>query len=159
MQTEVESAYAPGVEEKPRWAAEPLTLDDLKLLAELFYLPYEHGPTARTMLQELHWLKAHSPEEVGLPFRRGLRQQVRAPSRLLFPGGRVALQSAALRPDVRGGGADVQPPVQRAQPQRGLRPLQLRVRHQEWGLSGPGLREDARWERAPGRSSNVPGFC
>ncbi|CAG10789.1 unnamed protein product, partial [Tetraodon nigroviridis] len=75
MQTEVESAYAPGVEEKPRWAAEPLTLDDLKLLAELFYLPYEHGPTARTMLQELHWLKAHSPEEVGLPFRRGLRQQ------------------------------------------------------------------------------------
>lgn len=62
MQTDMgESSYVPGPEENPLYTAEPLTLDDLKLLSDLFYLPYEHGPTARTMLQELDWLKNHSP--------------------------------------------------------------------------------------------------
>ncbi|XP_070712533.1 protein O-GlcNAcase isoform X2 [Pempheris klunzingeri] len=61
MQTDMgESAYEPGPEENPLYTAEPLTLGDLKLLSDLFYLPYEHGPTARTMLQELDWLKNHS---------------------------------------------------------------------------------------------------
>ncbi|XP_026159868.1 protein O-GlcNAcase isoform X2 [Mastacembelus armatus] len=61
MQTDMgESSYVPGPEENPLYTAEPLTLDDLKLLSDLFYLPYEHGPTARTMLQELDWLKNHS---------------------------------------------------------------------------------------------------
>ncbi|XP_070769952.1 protein O-GlcNAcase [Enoplosus armatus] len=60
MQTDMgESSYVPGPGENPLYTAEPLTLDDLKLLSELFYLPYEHGPTARTMLQELDWLKNH----------------------------------------------------------------------------------------------------
>lgn len=61
MQTDIgEASYVPGPDENPVYTAEPLTLDDLKLLSELFYLPYEHGPTARTMLQELDWLKNHS---------------------------------------------------------------------------------------------------
>lgn len=61
MQTDFgEAAYVPGPDENPLYTAEPLTLDDLKLVSELFYLPYEHGPTARTMLQELDWLKNHS---------------------------------------------------------------------------------------------------
>lgn len=61
MQTDMaEGPYVPGAEENPLYTAEPLTLDDLTLLSELFYLPYEHGPTARTMLQELDWLKNHS---------------------------------------------------------------------------------------------------
>lgn len=61
MQTDMaESPYVPGAEENPLYTAEPLTLDDLTLLSELFYLPYEHGPTARAMLQELDWLKNHS---------------------------------------------------------------------------------------------------
>lgn len=61
MQTDFgEAAYVPGPDENPLYTAEPLTLDDLKLLSDLFYLPYEHGPTARTMLQELDWLKHHS---------------------------------------------------------------------------------------------------
>ncbi|KAF7661167.1 hypothetical protein LDENG_00267780 [Lucifuga dentata] len=60
MQTDMgESSYNPGPGENPLYTAEPLTLDDLKLLSDLFYLPYEHGPTARTMLQELDWLKNH----------------------------------------------------------------------------------------------------
>ncbi|KAM9314699.1 protein O-GlcNAcase isoform 2-T2 [Pholidichthys leucotaenia] len=61
MQTDLgESAYVPGPDETPLYTAEPLTLDDLKLLSNLFYLPYEHGQTARAMLQELDWLKNHS---------------------------------------------------------------------------------------------------
>nr|XP_019939226.1 PREDICTED: protein O-GlcNAcase-like isoform X1 [Paralichthys olivaceus] len=57
MQTDMgESSYVPGPGENPLYTAEPLTLDDLKLLSDLFYLPYEHGSTARTMLQELDWL-------------------------------------------------------------------------------------------------------
>ncbi|KAM8879881.1 protein O-GlcNAcase isoform 1-T1 [Spinachia spinachia] len=54
------SSYVPGLEENPLYTAEPLTLDDLRLLTDLFHLPYEYGPTARTMLQELDWLKKHS---------------------------------------------------------------------------------------------------
>lgn len=61
MQTDVgEGSYVPGPQENPLYTAEPLTLEDLKLLSDLFYLPYEHGPTARTMLQELDWLKNNS---------------------------------------------------------------------------------------------------
>ncbi|KAF3687316.1 Protein O-GlcNAcase [Channa argus] len=61
MQTDIgESSYVPGSDENPLYTAEPLTIDDLKLLSDLFYLPYEHGPTARAMLQELDWLKNNS---------------------------------------------------------------------------------------------------
>uniref|UniRef100_A0AAY3ZUN6 protein O-GlcNAcase n=1 Tax=Denticeps clupeoides TaxID=299321 RepID=A0AAY3ZUN6_9TELE len=58
MQTD--PGYIPGPRENPLYTAEPLTLDDLMLLSQLFYLPYEHGPTAITMLQELNWLKSNS---------------------------------------------------------------------------------------------------
>lgn len=61
MQTDMgENSYVPEPTENPLYTAEALTLNDLKLLSDLFYLPYEHGPTARTMLQELDWLKSHS---------------------------------------------------------------------------------------------------
>lgn len=61
MQTDTAgSPYVPGADENPLHTAEPLTLDDLTLLSDLFHLPYEHGPTARTMLRELDWLKSHS---------------------------------------------------------------------------------------------------
>ncbi|KAL1263171.1 hypothetical protein QQF64_005910, partial [Cirrhinus molitorella] len=52
--------FVPGPNEKPLFTAEPLTLDDLTLLAELFYLPYEHGPKAVQMLKEFNWLRANS---------------------------------------------------------------------------------------------------
>lgn len=58
MQTD-ESPYVPGLRENPLYTAEPLTLDDLKLLSDLFYLPYEYGTTAKSMLEELNWLKHH----------------------------------------------------------------------------------------------------
>ncbi|XP_037546165.1 protein O-GlcNAcase [Nematolebias whitei] len=60
MQTDVdENPYIPGPGENPLYTAEPLTLDDLMLLSDLFYLPYEYGSTARNMLEELNWLKNH----------------------------------------------------------------------------------------------------
>ncbi|KAM9726656.1 protein O-GlcNAcase isoform 2-T2 [Menidia menidia] len=52
--------FVPGPDEKPLFMAEPLTLEDLCLLAELFYLPYEHGPKAMQMLKEFNWLRANS---------------------------------------------------------------------------------------------------
>ncbi|CAL8269458.1 unnamed protein product [Gadus morhua 'NCC'] len=59
MQTDV-GVYVPGPGDHPLYTAEPLTLADLNLLSELFYLPYEYGPRARSMLQQLDWLRAHS---------------------------------------------------------------------------------------------------
>ncbi|KAK6482306.1 protein O-GlcNAcase-like isoform X2 [Huso huso] len=52
--------FVPGPNEKPLYSAEVLTLEDLTLLAELFYLPYEHGPKAVQMLKEFNWLRANS---------------------------------------------------------------------------------------------------
>lgn len=52
--------FVPGPDEKPLYTAEALTLDDLSLLAELFYLPYEHGPKAVQMLKEFNWLRANT---------------------------------------------------------------------------------------------------
>ncbi|XP_067286968.1 protein O-GlcNAcase isoform X2 [Pseudorasbora parva] len=56
MQTD---GYVPGPKENQLYTAEPLELSDLRLLAELFYLPYEHGPAGLIMLQDLHWLRSH----------------------------------------------------------------------------------------------------
>ncbi|CAM4976801.1 unnamed protein product [Rotaria socialis] len=34
-----------------------LTLEDIRLLVELFYLPYEHGPNAQQMFIDFYWLR------------------------------------------------------------------------------------------------------
>ncbi|XP_042317026.1 protein O-GlcNAcase isoform X2 [Sceloporus undulatus] len=52
--------FVPGPHEKPLYAVEPVTLEDLQLLADLFYLPYEHGPKGVQMLREFQWLRANS---------------------------------------------------------------------------------------------------
>ncbi|XP_042289986.1 protein O-GlcNAcase isoform X4 [Thunnus albacares] len=55
-----QDVFVPRPDEKPLFTAEPLSLEDLSLLAELFYLPYEHGPKAMQMLKEFNWLRANS---------------------------------------------------------------------------------------------------
>ncbi|XP_010868594.1 protein O-GlcNAcase [Esox lucius] len=63
MQTDEQlkqDVFIPGPNEKALFTAEPLSLDDLTLLAELFYLPYEYGPKAMHMLKEFNWLRANS---------------------------------------------------------------------------------------------------
>ncbi|XP_036392209.1 protein O-GlcNAcase-like isoform X1 [Megalops cyprinoides] len=63
MQTDEQAGwepYAPGPQDRPLYTAEALTLDDLTLMADLFYLPYEHGPRAVRMLQELHWVRTNA---------------------------------------------------------------------------------------------------
>uniref|UniRef100_A0A4W3IWP6 protein O-GlcNAcase n=1 Tax=Callorhinchus milii TaxID=7868 RepID=A0A4W3IWP6_CALMI len=52
--------YVPGPNEKPLYAVEAVTMEDLSLLAEMFYLPYEHGPKAVQILREFQWLRANS---------------------------------------------------------------------------------------------------
>ncbi|XP_062430545.1 protein O-GlcNAcase-like [Rhea pennata] len=39
----------------------PLMLEEAQMLVELFYLPYEHGPQARCLLEHLQWLQANHP--------------------------------------------------------------------------------------------------
>lgn len=34
-----------------------LTIDDIRLLVEFFYLPFQHGPNAQQMLIDFHWLR------------------------------------------------------------------------------------------------------
>nr|CAG4638272.1 EOG090X01OH [Cyclestheria hislopi] len=43
-----------------------LTMEDLYLLSDLFYLPFEHGPQGMQLLQEFSWLKAHAHLVAGL---------------------------------------------------------------------------------------------
>uniref|UniRef100_A0A8D0H4A6 Protein O-GlcNAcase n=1 Tax=Sphenodon punctatus TaxID=8508 RepID=A0A8D0H4A6_SPHPU len=63
MQTDEQNnkeQFVPGPAEKPLYTVEPVTLEDLQLLADLFYLPYEHGPKGAQMLREFQWLRANS---------------------------------------------------------------------------------------------------
>jgi protein O-GlcNAcase/histone acetyltransferase len=43
-----------------------LTLDDIRLLVELFYLPYQNGPNAQQMFSNFYWLRFnyHSQQNV-----------------------------------------------------------------------------------------------
>ncbi|GAB0187837.1 protein O-GlcNAcase-like [Grus japonensis] len=38
----------------------PLTLGEVRMLVELFYLPYHHGPQAQQLLEHFRWLRANS---------------------------------------------------------------------------------------------------
>lgn len=53
MQTESSSE----IDEESR--CNQLTVEDLQLLVDLFYMPFEHGPHALQFLNEFHWLKAN----------------------------------------------------------------------------------------------------
>lgn len=55
-----QDVFVPGPNEKTLFTVDPPLLEDLCLLAELFYLPYEHGPKAMQMLKEFNWLRANS---------------------------------------------------------------------------------------------------
>lgn len=37
-----------------------LMMEDLSLLCDLFYLPFEHGSQGLQILQEFHWLKTNA---------------------------------------------------------------------------------------------------
>lgn len=46
----------------------PLTVEEARMLVELFYLPYHHGPQAQHLLEDLRWLRANGPS-MGVPSR------------------------------------------------------------------------------------------
>lgn len=78
----------PGPDGTALFTAEPLTIEDLTLLAELFYLPYEHGNKAVQMLREFNWLRANS-SVVSVNCKRKETEKVRR-----FVGGRDGKVSA-----------------------------------------------------------------
>ncbi|XP_069712793.1 protein O-GlcNAcase-like isoform X1 [Phaenicophaeus curvirostris] len=53
-------------EEAESIPAAPLTLGEVRMLVELFYLPYHHGPQAQHLLEHFRWLRANSLT-VGVP--------------------------------------------------------------------------------------------
>ena len=59
----VDSAEEMQTESSPEFDEEnrinQLTVEDISLLVDLFYLPFEHGPHALHFLNEFHWLKAN----------------------------------------------------------------------------------------------------
>ncbi|CAF1059131.1 unnamed protein product, partial [Didymodactylos carnosus] len=60
-----------------------LTIDDLRLLVDLFYLPYEHGQIAIQLLQEFHWLKVDKPSQLHTNTRQNSTKTEEWRSRLL----------------------------------------------------------------------------
>ncbi|KFU85590.1 Bifunctional protein NCOAT, partial [Chaetura pelagica] len=46
----------------------PLTLEEVRMLVELFYLPYHHGPQAQHLLEQFRWLEVWGPcVQLGVP--------------------------------------------------------------------------------------------
>lgn len=45
---------------RPRDVAKEITEEDLALLCDLFYLPFEHGAQGISVLQEFNWLKSNA---------------------------------------------------------------------------------------------------
>ncbi|XP_078588482.1 protein O-GlcNAcase-like isoform X1 [Branchiostoma floridae x Branchiostoma japonicum] len=44
----------------PLYTAQPVTYDDLAMLVDLFFLPFEHGPFGVHLIEEFIWLKTNS---------------------------------------------------------------------------------------------------
>ncbi|KAK9501522.1 hypothetical protein O3M35_012229 [Rhynocoris fuscipes] len=50
----------PANTEMSDWNGEQLTTEDITLLCDLFYLPFEHGTQGIQLLQEFHWLHTNA---------------------------------------------------------------------------------------------------
>ena len=55
-----------------------LTVEDLHLLCDLFYLPYDHGTQGIHLLNEFQWLKENANVVVGTS-QQDLKPEVRFP--------------------------------------------------------------------------------
>ena len=51
------------IEQKDKPAMTPLSADDLLLLVDLFYLPYNHGQKAKQIIADFKWLKFNAIKE------------------------------------------------------------------------------------------------
>ena len=54
-----------------------LTVEDLHLLCDLFYLPYEHGSQGLQLLNEFQWLKTNASAIVGISNKDKTKPEVR----------------------------------------------------------------------------------
>lgn len=53
-----------------RFDEKDITAEDLQLLCDLFYLPFEHGARALQIVNEFHWLKTNATVLVS-SYKRG----------------------------------------------------------------------------------------
>lgn len=61
------------LKEKP--AMTPLSVEDLLLLVDLFYLPYNHGQKAKQIISDFKWLKFNAIKEDSQEFMELTEQE------------------------------------------------------------------------------------
>lgn len=61
------------LKEKP--ALTPLSVEDLLLLVDLFYLPYNHGQKAKQIITDFKWLKFNAIKEDSQDFMELTEQE------------------------------------------------------------------------------------
>lgn len=62
-------------EMKQKPAPTPLSTDDLLLLVDLFYLPYNHGQQAKQIVSDFKWLKFNAIKEDSQEFMELTEQE------------------------------------------------------------------------------------
>ena len=63
------------IELKEKPALSPLSADDLLLLVDLFYLPYNHGQKAKQIIADFKWLKFNAIKEESQEFMELTEQE------------------------------------------------------------------------------------
>ena len=63
------------IELKEKPATTPLSADDLLLLVDLFYLPYNHGQKAKQIISDFKWLKFNAIKEDSQEFMELTEQE------------------------------------------------------------------------------------
>lgn len=72
------------IELKEKPAATPLSADDLLLLVDLFYLPYNHGQKAKQIITDFKWLKFNAIKEDSQEFMELTEQEQKTKVKKLY---------------------------------------------------------------------------
>ena len=67
---------------KEKAVLSPLSVEDLLLLVDLFYLPYNHGQKAKQIIADFKWLKFNAIKEDSQEFMELTEQEQK--SKVLF---------------------------------------------------------------------------
>ena len=77
------------IELKEKPATTPLNADDLLLLVDLFYLPYNHGQKAKQIITDFKWLKFNAIKEDSQEFMELTEQEQKTKVKKLYMHGEL----------------------------------------------------------------------
>jgi protein O-GlcNAcase/histone acetyltransferase len=75
--SQVETVSQDEIEDRKPTISQELNGDDLLLLCDLFYLPYEHGGQGIQIMEEFQWLKSNSNVIAGATAKDKLKPEVK----------------------------------------------------------------------------------